>query len=220
MEMAEQSADAVAVLRTNEFERAMVFGTSGGATIALDIADRHPETVEALVAHEPPVPRVLPDAEDVLAEYDKMECVLDTEGWQEAFKVFLAFNRLTPPDSPAALTAVLEPESVLPPGPLLDLMKRQASNWEYMMRFEVPSFIDYVPDLRRISQNRTKIVLSAGVETRGQYFHRTSEAIAERIGAEFVEFPGGHSGAFEVPREFSEKLRPLLERLERPSPVQ
>jgi pimeloyl-ACP methyl ester carboxylesterase len=216
MEIAEQSDDAVAVLRANGFDEALVFGTSGGATIALDIAARHPETAEVVVAHEPPVPRILPDAEEVLAEYDEIERVLDAEGWQEAFMMFLEFNRLTPPDSPVALRAVLEPEGVLPPGPLLDLMKRQASNWEYMLRFEVSSFVDFVPDIRRISQNRTRTVLSAGAGTRGQYFHRTSEVIAERLGAEFVEFPGGHSGAFEVPHEFSAKLRALLDRRERP----
>lgn len=218
MDIAEQSADAVAVVGANGFDKALVFGMSGGATIALDIAARRPETAEGVVAHEPPVPRILPDAEEVLAKYDEIGRVLDTEGWQEAFKMFLAFNRLTPPGSPAALRAVLEPEGVLPPGPLLDLMKRQAGNWEYMMRFEVPSFIDYVPDLRRISRNRTKTALSAGAETRGQYFHRTSEAIAERLGAEFVELPGGHSGPFEVPHEFSVELRALLERLGRPAP--
>src|SRR5271170_2058541 len=219
IEMSEQSADAVAVLRANGFEQAVVFGTSGGATIALDIAARYPETAEIVVAYEPPVPKILPDAGEVLAEYDKIADILDAEGWQEAFKLFLAFNRLTPPDSPVALTAVLEPESVLPPGPLLDLMERQAGNWEYMMRFEVPSFVDYVPDLRRLSKSRTKTVLSAGVETRGQYFHRTSEVIAKLLGAEFVEFPGGHSGALEVPQDFSVKLRALLGRLGRPAPL-
>ena len=219
IEIAEQSADAVAVLRANGFEKALVFGTSGGATIALDIAARHPEAAEAVIAHEPPVPRILPDAEEILDEYDEIGRVLDTEGWREAFKMFLAFNRLTPPNSPAALKAVLEPESVLPPGPLLELMKRQAGNWEYMMRFEVPSFVDYVPDLRRISENRTKTVMGAGAETRGQYLHRASEAIAERLGAKFVEFPGGHSGAFEVPREFSVELRALLEEPGRPAPL-
>jgi acetyltransferase/esterase len=218
IEMAEQSSDAVAVLRANGFERALVFGASGGATIALDIAARHPETVEMVVSHEPPVPRILPDAEEVLAEYEEIGRVLHAKGWQEAFKVFLAFNRLTPPDSPVALMAVLEPERVLPQGPLLDLMKRQAGNWEYMMKFEVSSFIDYTPDLKRISDNRTKMVMSAGLETRGQYFHRASEVIARRLGSQFADFPGGHSGAFEVPQEFSMRLRALLESRERPAP--
>ena len=54
--MAQQSADAVAVLRACGFESAMIFGNSGGATIALDLAATHPQVIQTVVAHEPPVP--------------------------------------------------------------------------------------------------------------------------------------------------------------------
>jgi pimeloyl-ACP methyl ester carboxylesterase len=41
---------------------AFVFGNSSGAVIALDMAKTQPQAVKAVVAHEPPVARVLPDA--------------------------------------------------------------------------------------------------------------------------------------------------------------
>jgi len=213
IEIAEQSADAVAILCANGFESARMFGSSGGATIALDLAARHPKAVEAVVPHEPPTPKVLPEADEVLASYDEMEHVLETAGWQAAFRLFLTTNRLIPPDSPEALTAVLSPEKILGPGPLLDLMKRQRGNWEYMMRYEMRSFVDYVPDLTRIADNDVRIALAAGVDTRGQYFHRASAAIAERLGADEVEFPGGHSGTMEVPGAFAAKLLRVFELL-------
>jgi len=59
--MEEQSADALAVLDANGIDKALVFGNSGGASIALDLAARHPGQVNAAVVHEPPVPAVLPD---------------------------------------------------------------------------------------------------------------------------------------------------------------
>jgi pimeloyl-ACP methyl ester carboxylesterase len=213
IELAQQSADAVAVLRANGFESARVFGSSGGASIALDLAARHPEAVEATVPHEPPTPKLLPDAEQVLSGYDEIYRVMEVEGWEAAFKLFLEVNKLTPPGEPVAMKAILRPETVLPPGPLLDLMRRQSRNWEYMMKCEVRSFIDYAPDLDSIAKSRGRLALSAGLETRGQYFHRTSELIADRLGAEFVELPGGHSGAMEVPGPFAVKLRGLFERL-------
>ena len=86
--MAQQSADAVAVLRACGFESAMIFGNSGGATIALDLAATHPQVIQTVVAHEPPVPQVLDHADDYLSIYDEIEAVLHTQGWQAAFTLF------------------------------------------------------------------------------------------------------------------------------------
>lgn len=46
-----------------EGESAYVFGTSSGAIAALDLASRHPDRLRHVIAHEPPVVAVLPDAE-------------------------------------------------------------------------------------------------------------------------------------------------------------
>jgi pimeloyl-ACP methyl ester carboxylesterase len=213
IELSQQSTDAIAVLRANGFESARVFGSSGGASIALDLAARHPEVVAAVVPHEPPTPKLLPDAHLVLSSYDEIARVMAREGWEAAFRLFLEINKLTPPGEPVAMKAILRPETILPSGPLLDFMRRQSGNWEYMMRYEVRSFVDYMPDLARIGGNDVRIALTAGVDTRGQYFHRASTAIAERLGADYVEFPGGHSGAMEIPGAFAAKLLGLFERI-------
>jgi acetyltransferase/esterase len=213
IELSQQSTDAIAVLRANGFESARVFGSSGGASIALDLAARHPEVVAAVVPHEHPTPKLLPDAHLVLSSYDEIARVMAREGWEAAFRLFLEINKLTPPGEPVAMKAILRPETILPSGPLLDFMRRQSGNWEYMMRYEVRSFVDYMPDLARIGGNDVRIALTAGVDTRGQYFHRASTAIAERLGADYVEFPGGHSGAMEIPGAFAAKLLGLFERI-------
>ena len=64
-EVSQQSRDAVAVLRAAGETSAFVFGNSSGAVIALDMAKTHPQSVQAIVAHEPPLARVHP-------EYQKM----------------------------------------------------------------------------------------------------------------------------------------------------
>jgi acetyltransferase/esterase len=217
VDLGQQSGDAIAVIRANGFDSARIFGSSGGATIALDLAARHPRAVESVIAHEPPTPTILPDAGEILGQYDEVDQILATRGWQEAFKVFLAINRLVPPGSPAAVTAVMDPSKTFLPERLFEFMKRQSGNWEYMMRYEVRSFVDYVPDLAAIEREGVGIALTAGVETGGQYFHRSSALIAERLGAIYAEFPGGHSGALEVPREFAVELRSLFERLSVPT---
>lgn len=88
LELAEQSADALAVLDANGIDSALVFGNSGGASIALDLAARHPDRVSAVVVHEPPVPAVLPDPGRYRALCDELSRLLDAEGWTAAFAYF------------------------------------------------------------------------------------------------------------------------------------
>jgi len=208
-----QSMDAVAVLRENGFSRAHIFGNSGGATIALDLAACHPDVVETAIVHEPPVPRVLPEPGEILAFYDEFDRVLAAEGWQAAFTLFQArIGQISPGQHPA-WDYLLRPAKVLLPGRQLDLMKRVAGNWEYMTRFEVRSFIDYVPDLDRIVANEVRIVLAKGAQTLDVAEIQMTEVIAERLGAECAVFPGGHTAALDIPAAFAVRLRQLLERL-------
>ena len=224
IEIAEQSADAVAVLRACGFSSARIFGNSGGATIALDLAARHPEVIEAVVPHEPPVPMVLPDAEDYLRVYDEIDRVLRADGWQAAFRLFHArIGHVPAAHLPATMDVLLNPAAVLQPGPQLDLMQRMSGNWEYMTKFEIQPFIRYLPDLDRIAGSDITIALAAGAHSialasradlRHDPFHRPSAVIAERLGAEFAEFPGGHLAPVELPGPFALALRDTFGRLQ------
>jgi pimeloyl-ACP methyl ester carboxylesterase len=212
--MAAQSADAIAVLRANGFEHARMFGNSGGATIALDLAAHHPDVVDAVVAHEPPVPKVLPDPETVLASYDEMDRILATAGWQAAFAYFQIGIGGMPAGNPAAMNVFLEPSKVFPPGPLLDLFVRLSHNWEFMTTQEVRPFIDYLPDLDSIVRNRTRIALGVGAETYDASAVRVGQVTAERLGVECAVFPGGHTAPAEIPLAFAAALRQCLTRLD------
>jgi pimeloyl-ACP methyl ester carboxylesterase len=67
--MSTHTADAAALLERVGAEPAVVVGTSAGAAIAVDLAVRHPELVQVVVAHEFPwrFARHLPDASQVAA---------------------------------------------------------------------------------------------------------------------------------------------------------
>jgi pimeloyl-ACP methyl ester carboxylesterase len=212
--MAEQSADALAVLDANDAGRALVFGNSGGATVALDLAARHPDRVGAAVVHEPPVPVVLPDPGPYLAIYREMGRLLAAEGWTAAFTYFQVTVGGVPPEASAVM---LNPGPHLPPGPLRELLLRVSRNWEYMTRYEIGPFIDYQPDLARIAANGTPVILAYGADTVDPAVIQMSEVTAARLGAECVVFPGGHTAPMEIPGAFGPVLRGLLDRL-RPAP--
>jgi pimeloyl-ACP methyl ester carboxylesterase len=213
--MVSQSADAVAVLAANGFKSARVFGNSGGATIALDLAAYRPAVVETAVIHEPPVPRVLPEAGEYFSIYDEIDRARVADGWESAFRLFQIKIGHMSPDNSQAFAALLNPASVLPPGPVRDIMTRLRRNWPYMMTYEMRSFIDYEPDVNRIATNRLPIVVACGADTQDPVVTAMCTRTAELIGAECVELCGGHLAPAEIPGPFAAELSALLARLDK-----
>jgi DNA-binding transcriptional MerR regulator/pimeloyl-ACP methyl ester carboxylesterase len=199
--IAQQSADAMAVLGACGLSSAAVFGNSGGATIALDLAARYPSVFPVVVSHEPP----LPD-ESTRREFQEILGLLDTDGWRAAFTLFQTRMGETSPEETAML---LDPPSGLPPSPELDLVTRLSGNWEYMMTHEIAGFIGYQPDYEAIRAGGSRVVLAAGTESDPQT-RRITGTVAARLGSETASFPGGHTAPMELPAEFAARLREVL----------
>jgi len=211
LEMSQQSSDALAVMAASGFLSAAVFGNSGGATIALDLAAYHPERLTAVVAHEPPVPLILPDAAEHLVPYEEIERVRQADGWREAFVKFQThIGGLA--EQPLIVQALLEPDMFVPPGPQLETMRRVSGNWEHMMNWEVRSFIGYYPAIEEIKAGGVPMAIAAGAST-DEFNKLTSPFLAQLLDVPFAEFPGGHIAPQELPSMFADRLRPLLAEL-------
>jgi pimeloyl-ACP methyl ester carboxylesterase len=66
---ADQHADdAAALLEALDIGPATIVGVSSGGVVALDLAVRHPETVERVVAWEPPAAGVIPGGDEATAQ--------------------------------------------------------------------------------------------------------------------------------------------------------
>jgi len=88
LDMAQQARDAVAVLRAAGHEKALVFGNSGGANIALQMAADHPGSIAFLAVHEAPAIGLLGDDQDTLAFVDRVYQTSQAEGAPAAMKLF------------------------------------------------------------------------------------------------------------------------------------
>lgn len=213
----EQIADALALLDLlggtgqddqddQEPAPAYVFGGSGGAIIALDLATRHPHRVRTLVAHEPPVVTVLPDASAHLARFEELRALHRTDGTEQAMAAFNADHAGSEQD--------FEYDPELPPD--RDIVQRFAGNFDMFLGTEMLAFVRYEPDvaaLRAAARAGTRLVIGGGERSSAHYPYRAGAVLAERLGreyAEFVEFPGDHAGYLGRPRAFAEKLRAVL----------
>ncbi|TMD64038.1 MAG: hypothetical protein E6I97_25215 [Chloroflexi bacterium] len=61
-----------------------------------------------------------------------------------------------------------------------------------------------------LSAAATRIVPAGGRTSQEMWTHHSAEALADRLGRAFVEFPGGHNGPMLHPRAFAQRLRDVL----------
>ncbi|WP_372668299.1 alpha/beta fold hydrolase [Amycolatopsis kentuckyensis] len=187
-----QADDARAVLDHIGLGPAMVFGTSAGALIGLDLVARFPSSVTTLVAHEPPAVHLMPDA----------------GAWLEAAAEQVRLAR-----SGELMTAVTRFADAIAGAALPDLPNLRLpheADWIRLFDRELTEFFDYLPDLRALRKASTEIVPAAGEGSRGRYHYQPAKILALELGLPFTEMPGAHLAPQRNPGKFAAALKELL----------
>lgn len=191
-----------------------MFASSGGAVTALELVTAYPDDVSTLVAHEPPIDCVLPDADAARrarAAYNK--AYMD-KGWGAGMAAFIALTSwegeitdeyiAQPAPDPAAFGMATDDDGARDDPLLSD------RSW---------AVTDYQPDIEALKASPTRIVIAVGEESMKVYTGRTAIALAERLGRQATVFPshhggfmGGEFGYAGQPEAFAAKLREVLEK--------
>jgi pimeloyl-ACP methyl ester carboxylesterase len=205
-ELSQQARDAVAVLRAAGHESAFVFGNSSGAIFALEMARRHPHAVKAVVVHEPPVVRVLPDNAQWLRFFAGVYRLAYRYG------INIAMFRFS-----LSLGIPLHAMGKTPK----DLGTRLARNNEFLVKREMLPCVNYKPDVAMIKQNGVKVFMAVGKMTldKQKYYGRTAPILADLLGCELVTFPGHHISYLDMPEEWAAALRSVLHKAEACAPL-
>ncbi len=202
--VAEHADDAFRMLELlSPGEPARVFGASSGAIAALHLLTAHPECVERLVAHEPPVVEVLPDASEHRALIARVQETFRAQGLMPAMAVFAA--GLTKDGDTTEPKAEIE----LPPQAAARA-ERTMADLPYFVGRIVPGFMSYAPDIHRLEALSDRLVLACGQDSRGELPYRPAAHLAEHLGTDLLHFPGGHTGLTTHPAEFGELLRKVF----------
>jgi pimeloyl-ACP methyl ester carboxylesterase len=192
--------DARLLLEAVGSEPAYVLGSSGGATYGLDLVARHPGRVHTLVAHEPPVSAVLPDADRWQAFNDEIGELSGREGVGVAMQKFGEGTGLGggPPREPATPDA-------------MEATTRLMGNIELFARRLIPVVGSYAPDIEALRASSTRIIVGVGdASTPEQLPYKTAHALADKLGVSPTTFPGAHGGFGSDPDAFAAKLRTIL----------
>ena len=212
LDMAQQARDVIAVLQAAGYAQGIIFGNSGGATIALQVAADHPAQVALLVAHEPPVIGLLPDAEELRAYVEKVYQTFLTEGTPAALQLFAgSLVGLPQPGDPAAGPA---PDAGLPgsgAGGLGDGLG-QAKDQTFFFSKEYHHLTLAAPDLAAIRAAHVAAVILVGALSTGAYYARTVPLIAEQLGCPWETVPGNHLAFLLDPAPFAQALSKVIAR--------
>jgi pimeloyl-ACP methyl ester carboxylesterase len=207
--------DAAAVLDALGVESADVFGSSGGAVTGLALVARHPGRVKTLVAHEPPLLELLPDAAEQRAGVEDTIATFHRDGLGAAWMKFMAV--ITVGGAPETDDHAAEPEGSheaqeqeqhQPQG---QPSEQAIADGRHFFAHEMRGTTRYLPDIAALTSGRSRVVVGVGAASAGLATQRTSIALAKLLGTTPVEFPGDHGGFMGHPTEFAAVLRSVLE---------
>lgn len=187
------------------------FGSSGGAQAALPWVVAHPQDVRTLVAHEPPLTLLLPDADILMKVNADIVATYQQRGFGPALAKFMRLVMHTGEFTQEYLDQP-EPDPAQYGLPTEDDGSRDDPLLGHNMRMA-----PYLPDAEALKATGVRIVPAVGADSEGGMPRRGGEALAELLGVEPVVFPGDHGG-FTVsewapgndPAAFAQKLREVL----------
>ncbi len=189
-----------------------LFASSGGAVNALALVARYPGDVRTLVAHEPPLPAVLPDRDAAVAASTAVHETYMQRGWGAGMAHFIAVVSHEG-EFPADFATQPAPDPAMFGMPTAD----DGTRTDPLLGLALVGSIRYEPDLDAVRAAPTRVVMAAGNEA-GTMANRGAHGVAARLGTDVVTFPSGHGGflggeygQMGEPEAFAAKLRDVLE---------
>ena len=164
--------------------------------IANSCLDDPQQDSTTLVAHEPPVLELLPDAAAQRAKTEEIIATFHSDGVPAAMAKFMANAGFDVKPEGAPVVSEPSPD--------------QIAHGTRFLAHELRGTARYVPDIAALTRGPAKVVVGIGAASGGLLTYRTSVALADQLGTSPVEFPGDHGGFIGQPAEFAQTLRAVL----------
>jgi pimeloyl-ACP methyl ester carboxylesterase len=209
-----QADDVHAVIQALGVGPVEMFASSGGAVTALALVAAYPNDVTTLVAHEPPLLALLPDAAAAERARGGVRDAYEAKGRGAGMAAFIAMTSwrgeytddyFAQPAPNPAMFGMPAGDDGTRDDPLLS-----DRSW---------AITSDRPDADALRAAPTRVVIAVGEESAGTVTARTSAATAELLRQQPTVFPshhggflGGESGYAGQPEAFARRLRDVLDR--------
>jgi pimeloyl-ACP methyl ester carboxylesterase len=207
-----QAEDVHAVIRALGVGPVEMFASSGGAVTALALVAAYPNDVTVLVAHEPPLAPVLPDADAAERAMARFREAYAAKGWGAGMATFIAMTSWQ-----GEFTEDYFAQPTPDPAQFGMPAEDDGSRDDPLLSDRSSAVSSYRPDFDALASAPTRIVIAVGEESLGTFTGRTSVATAERLGQRATVFPSHHGGFVGgdspyagQPEAFARKLRDVL----------
>lgn len=208
-----QAGDVHAVIEALGAGPVEMFASSGGAVTALALVTAYPDDVTTLVAHEPPLIEMLPDAAAAERARAGVRDAYEAKGWGAGMAAFIAMT---------SWQGEFTDEYFAQPAPDPTVFGMPAeddgSRDDPLLSDRSWAVSSYRPDVDALAAVPTRIVIAVGEESLGTFTGRTSVATAELLGKQAKVFPshhggflGGEFGYAGQPEAFARTLREVLD---------
>ncbi len=190
-----------------------LFASSGGAVNALALAEAHPDDVATLVAHEPPLLLLLPDADRAFAAERAVQAAYHERGFGAGMAAFIALTAwqgeftdaylAQPPPDPARFGMPTDDD-----GRRDDPLLSGTGN----------AITSFRPDPSALLASSARVVVAVAAESGDTLTGRTTRALGQVLGLSATEFPSHHAGFLGPdsgyggePEAFAARLREVLD---------
>lgn len=191
--------DLIVLLDSIGADTVDMFGSSGGAVTGLALVAKYPGRVRTLIAHEPPLLELLPDAADWRASIDDIVATFHEHGAGAAWGKFMASAGFVQPGDDAQQQQPTEEPTA----------QQNADNARFFDH-DLRGTTRYLPELAGLTSGPTRIVVGVGSESGHLNTYQTSVRLATLLAEPPVEFPGDHGGFLGQPEKFASVIREVL----------
>jgi pimeloyl-ACP methyl ester carboxylesterase len=208
-----QADDIHAVIEALGAGPVEMFASSVGAVTALALVAAYPDDVTTLVAHEPPLIAVLPDAAEAERARAGFRDAYEAGGWGAGMAAFIAMTSWR-----GEFTDEYFAQAAPDPARFGMPVEDDGSRDDPLLSDRSWAISSYRPDLDALAASPTRVVIAVGEESLGTFTGRSAVATAELLGGQATVFPshhggflGGESGYAGQPEAFARRLREVLD---------
>src|SRR4051794_3890503 len=184
-----QADDVHAVIEALGVGPVEMFASSGGAVTALALVAAHPQDVTTVVAHEPPLIPVLPDAVGAERARAGVRDAYEAKGRGAGMAAFIAMSSWQG-EYTDDYFAQPAPDPTLFGMPAED----DGSRGDPLLSDRSWAVTSYRPDVQVLAAAPTRVLIAVGEESGNTFTGRTSLATAELLGQRATVFPSHHGG--------------------------